>query len=54
MRSVYYTGAKNAIAQCKKAAEGIAMKKGDCALIAVLAAAALLPLGLLKEPSGAV
>ena len=30
------------------------MKKGDCALIAVLAAAALLPLGLLKEPSGAV
>ena len=25
------------------------MKKGDCALIAVLAAAALLPLGLLKE-----
>lgn len=30
------------------------MKKGDCALIAVLAAGALLPLGLLKEPSGAV
>lgn len=30
------------------------MKKGDCVLIAVLAAVSLLPLSLLAEPTGAV